>query len=438
MNVDEVKQSERLRGVIDLALRAVPDLRRNAETVEPIPAGRAPTFLRKASERLDWRRLPGLRPASAKPPNLTIDLIRNFSVFVLLPTLLLAIYLYGFASNQYISEAQFTVRGNVEPMEEASSAGQFSDLIQKHNSQDSFIVKDYIQSQTLVTKMEESLKVSAMFSRGEADFWSRYRPHQPIEDLTRYWRKQVIARIDVISGVITLTVRAFTPQDALTISREVIARTEVLINEISRNAQTDLVAHAEADAVRAQTRLREAHLALQTFRNRWGIIDPIKAAEATLTTLGSLRKDQLKAETDLQVLRGSNLDEKSRSIQTLVANLAAIQYQTKRLQDQLTTEGLSGSDPSNNMTRALLEYEGLQVEKTIAGKLNESANLMVDRARIAANKQQIFLATFVPPDLPIASLFPQRGYALTVGFFCFLVLWSSIALIVAGLKDQRL
>ena len=93
MNVDEVKQSERLRGVIDLALRAVPDLRRNAETVEPIPAGRAPTLLRRASERLDWRRLPGLRPVSSKPPNLTLDLLRNFGVFVLLPTLLIAIYL---------------------------------------------------------------------------------------------------------------------------------------------------------------------------------------------------------------------------------------------------------------------------------------------------------------------------------------------------------
>ena len=437
MNVDEVKQSERLRGVIDLALRAVPDLRRNAETVEPIPAGRAPAFLRKAGERLDWRRLPGLRPASSKPPNLIGDLIRNFSVFVLLPTLLLAVYFYGFAANQYIAEAQFTVRGNVEPMEDAS-VGQFADLVQKHNSQDSFIVKNYIQSQTLVTKMEETLKISAMFSRDEADFWSRFRPPQPIEELTHYWRKHVIARIDVISGIITLTVRAFTPEDALAISKEVIARTEVLINQISRAAQADLVAHAESDAVRAQTRLREAHLALQTFRNRWGIIDPIKAAEATLTTLGSLRKDQLKAETDLQVLRGSNLDEKARSIQTLVANLAAIQQQTKRLQEQLTTEGLTGTDPSNNMTRALLEYEGLQVEKTIAGKLNESANLMVDRARVAATKQQIFLATFVPPDLPHDSLYPRRGYSVLVGFFCFLVLWSSLALIVAGLKDQRL
>jgi len=437
MSVDEVKQSERLRGVLDLALRAVPDLRRNAETVEPIATGRAPAFLRKASERLDWRRLPGLRPASSKPPNLIGDLVRNFSVFVLLPTLLLAVYFYGFASDQYIAESQFTVRGNVEPMEDGS-VGQFADLIQKHNSQDSFIVKNYIQSQTLVAKLEESLKISAMFSRPEADFWSRYRPPQPIEELTKYWRQQVVARIDVISGIITLSVRAFTPEDALTISKAVIARTEVLINEISRAAQADLVAHAESDAARAQTRLREAHLALQTFRNRWGIIDPIKAAEATLTTLGSLRKDQLKAETDLQVLRGSNLDEKSRSIQTLVASLAAIQQQTKRLQEQLTTDGLTGTDPSNNMTRALLEYEGLQVEKTIAGKLNESANLMVDRARVAATKQQIFLATFVPPDLPIASLYPHRGYAVLVGFFCFLVVWSSMALILAGLKDQRL
>lgn len=437
MSTDEVKQTDRVRGVIDIALRSLPDLRRNAETVDPISRSRVPALLRRAQERLDWRQLPGLRPPPSKPVNLVRSLLRQFGFFVLLPTALAGIYFYVFAADQYVAVSQFAVRGNVEPMEE-SSGGQFSDLIMKHNSQDSFIIRDFVESRAIVAKMEESLHVSKMFSRPEADFWTRYQVDQSMEELVKYWNKHVGTRIEVLSGIITLSVRAFTPEDALAINRGIVERSEALINDISRRAQADMVKHAEAEAAKAQERLRNAHLALQVFRNRWGIIDPAKAAESTLTTITTLRKDRLKAESDLAVLRGSNLGEQSRSIQNLASTVAALDQQIKKLTDQLTSDGLSGSDASNNMTRALLEYEGLQVERVIATKLNESANLMVDRARIAANKQQIYLATFVEPALPDDSIFPQRGYSIMVVFFGCLVVWSSFALILAGINDQRL
>ncbi|MFD0936209.1 capsule biosynthesis protein, partial [Methylobacterium trifolii] len=381
-------------------------------------------------------RLPGLRPADPRPRSMTGTLVRRFSLFVLAPTAVIGLYLFVFAANQYIAEAQFAVRGNVEPMENIN-LGEYTSLIQKHNSQDSYIVRDYIESQAMVHTAEKNLGISKMFSRSEADFWARFNPPQPIEELTKYWREHVSARIDAISGVIQLSVRAFTPEDALAITKELVARSETLINQISKRAQADMLAQSEADAKVAQERLREAHLGLQRYRNHWGIIDPLKSAEATLTTLVSLRKDKLKAENDLQVLRGSTLDEKSRSIQVLVANVAAIDQQMKELQDQLTSEGMTVNG-APTMSNALLEYEGLMVERMIAEKLNESANSLLDRARVSSQKQHIFLATFVPPYLPTDSLYPHRGHALMVSFFCFLVLWSSISLVMGGIRDQRI
>ena len=436
MNVDEVKQGERLRGIIEAARNALPEVRRNAETIEPIPDRKLPALLRQAREKLDWTRVPGLRPRPRKEENLLPVLIRRFSLFVLLPTAIVAVYLFVFASDQYIAEAQFAVRCNVEPMGDVN-LGEFTSLIQKHNSQDSFIVRDFIHSQSMVELAEKELAVTKMFSRSEADFWARYNPPQPIEELTRYWRRHVEAQIDAISGVITLTARAFTPEDALAIAKQVVAKSEALINTISRRAQADMVEHALKDATEAQDRLKKAHLAIQHYRNRWGIIDPIKSAEATLITMTSLRKDKFKAENDLQVLRGSNLNENSRGIQVLVANIAAIDHQMKQLQDQLTSE-TAGATGAPNMTQALLEYEGLLIERTIAEKLNESANTILDRARVSASKQQIYLATFVPPVIPTDSLYPRRGYGLIIAFFCFLVVWSSVSLVLAGIKDQRL
>ncbi len=437
MSFDDVKADTREGEIVTFAAPTMTELRRSAETIRPVPEKRnARALVASVRERLDWTRLPGLRPRREDTSTYGSRIIRRISLFVLLPTLVVGLYLFGFASNQYIAEAQFAVRGNVEPMENIS-LGQYTNLIQKHNSQDSFIVRDFIGSQTMVEALEKSIGLSKLFSRPEADFWTRFDPSDPIEDLTKYWRRHVDAHIDSISGVIRLSVRAFTPEDALTIAHEVVARSEALINTISKRAEADMVAQAQADATTAQDRLRKAHLALQGFRNQWGVIDPIKTAEQTLTTLTFLRKEKLKAENDLQVLRSSNLDERSRSIQTLVANIAAIDQQMKTLQDELTNAG-AATGGGTNLTEALLQYEGLLVERTIAEKLEESANTLLDRARISANKQHIFLAIFVPPVLPTDSLYPERGHALLVSFFCFLVIWSSTSLLIAGVRDQRM
>ncbi|AWN45454.1 capsule biosynthesis protein [Methylobacterium terrae] len=431
MDADEVKRRDRLGSMIAFARRTVPDLRRNAETVEPIsPGRRLPALLNP----LRWTRVP-LVPAAGTQSRVLARLLRNIGLFVLLPTAVVGVYLVFIAADQYVVEARFAVRGEVEPMGNVQ-LGEFSSLIQKNNSQDSYIVRDYVQSQPMLESAQKELDVARMFTRDEADFWTRYSGDKPIEQLLKYWRKHVQVHIDLVSGVMTLTVQAFTPDDALAIGQHVVARAEALINAISSRAQQDMLRHSKDDLAATEERLRKAHLALREFRNRWGIIDPAKSAEATMSTLLSLRKDKIKAENDLQVLRGSGLDEKSRSIQTIVASLNATNQQIKQLEDTLTSDGMAVG--GRHVSDAILEYEGLMVERTIAEKLHDSATVMADRARVAANRQHVYLAVFVPPTRPELSTVPMRGHALFVAFFAFLVVWGCSSLLIAGVKDHNM
>ena len=444
MSSDEIKQETRVRqspsvqSLMDLARRSVPDLRRNAETIEPVPTGRKGALVARVRRTLDWTRLPGLRRrAEERPqPRLLVRLIRGYSLFVLLPTAAVGFYVFVLATPQYVAESQFAVRGNIEPMADVS-LGVYQDLIQKHNSQDSFILRDYIRSRPLVETVDAKFGLEKMFSQDGIDFWARYDAGQPVERLVRHWRRHVTPQIDIVSGVIRLTVRAFSPQDAVAISKEVIAQAETLINAISRRAQQDMLVQAQKEVDKAVERLKRARMALQEFRNRWGIIDPVQSAQATVTTIELLRKDKIKAENDLRVLRDSKLDERTRGIQVLVATVAAIDGQMKDLQNRLTTDGLV-TDASHNLTQALLEYEGLMVEQTIAEKLNASMNMILDRARVASSKQQIYLATFVEPLLPSYSAYPAPAYAVGVALFLFTMIWSALSLIRAAVVDNRL
>lgn len=433
MSVDEVKRRDKLGSVIAFARRSLPELRRDAETIEPVDAPRTRRML-QLLKPLRWTRL--IRTEEdVHPRRAGAGLIRGFGIFVLLPTALAGFYLFVLASDQYVVEARFAVRGEVLPLGEVK-VGEFASIIQKNNSQDTYIVAEYIRSKPMLESAQQTLDVKTMFMRHEADFWARYSGKAPIEELLKYWRKQVQASIDLISGIITLKVTAFTPQDALAIANHIVARSENLINGISERAQEDMLRHSREEVQKAGERLTRAHLALKEFRNRWGIIDPAKSAEATYMTLIDLRKEKIKLENDLQVLRSSSLDEKSRSIQALVANVAAIDQQMKHLQQTLTNDAMAVDTP--NAAQALLEYERLVIERTVAERLNESAVGMYERARIAASKQSIYLATFVPPAAPQYAALPQRPESLFVIFFCLLVTWGSATLLVEGVKDHNI
>ncbi|MFE1598045.1 capsule biosynthesis protein [Methylobacterium sp. ID0610] len=433
MSVDEVKRRDRLGSVIAFARRSLPELRRDAETIEPVDAPR-PRRMLQLLQPLRWTRL--IRTEEeVRPRRAGAGIVRGFVLFVLLPTAAAGLYLFLIASDQYLVEARFAVRGEVLPLGDVK-IGEFASLIQKNNSQDTYIVSEYIRSLPMLESAQKALNVRAMFMRDEADFWAKYSGKEPVEELLKYWRKHVQASIDLVSGIITLKVVAFTPQDSLAIANHIVGRAEALINVISERAQEDMLRHSREEVEKAGERLTRAHLALKEFRNRWGIIDPAKSAEATYMTLIDLRKEKIKLENDLQVLRSSSLDEKSRSIQALVANVAAIDQQMRQLQKSLTSDTMAVDAP--NAAQALLEYERLVIERTVAERLNESAVVMLERARIAASKQSIYLATFVPPAAPQFSALPLRGESLSVIFFCLLVTWGSATLLVEGVKDHNI
>lgn len=436
MNARDARLHDGVDGVVNVEPRALAELD-GAEAApvtarSPAPPARGRTIVNP----IRWGRTTRTPLPDGRAPNPLVSLARGFTAFVALPTAIVAVYLFVFASDQYVVEARFAVRGNVEQISTpGDSGGTSGTLSSRNNSQDGFIVQSYVESLPMVRAAEKALNISTLFSRGEADFWTRFDAAEPVEELVKYWRRHVTARIDALSGIITLETRAFTREDALAISRFVITRAEELVNEISRRAQEDTVRRNRDEVARAEMRLKAAHLQLQQFRNRWGIIDPGKSAEATLQTVASLRREKLKLENDLYVLRGS-LDEKARSIQTIVATLEAMNQQIDQLQEQLTSTAVNAAG-GTNVSQAILEYEGHVIERMVADKLYDSAQTMLDRSRLAADKQQVYLTTFVPPFLPEDSLYPRRWSTLFTLAFSFLVLWSIGALILAGVRDHK-
>ena len=357
-------------------------------------------------------------------------------IFVLLPTLVAFVYIAFIQTRQYLAESRFVVRSAVDP--KSSVGGDTLSIISKlggssgskSTAQDGFIVTDYIRGRTIVADIGGKGFMNGLFARPEIDYASRMAENASLEDMWKYWTRHVNATIDTISGVITLRVNAFSPQDALTVNENVLKLSETLINTISERSRNDAVRRAQTEVDLAGRRLVEAKTRLLEFRNRNVLIDPVVKAASIGDLIGKLKVKRIEIAINLSSLSGS-LSNDSPSQRLLSTQLSVIDKQIEELQGQLT-----GNADNPRVSAEISEFEQLKLTEAFEQTLYKISQSSYEKARQEAAKQQLFLVTIVKPLLPERPLVPQVGIDTFLFFSITLILYGIGSLLLASVKDH--
>ncbi|MCW5701015.1 MAG: hypothetical protein KIT82_00305 [Bradyrhizobium sp.] len=358
----------------------------------------------------------------------------SFLLCVIVPTLIAGLYLSVIASDQYVSEARFSVRRGTEtkmpPMLSGLSFLTSLTTSGASTMQDAFIVTDYVRSRTIIEDLGGKDVIAKIYAHPEADWFSRMRSDLPLEKVWKYWKRKVTATIDTQSGIVTLEVAAFSPQEALNLARLVVEKSEQLVNEISERSRRDALDRARSEVTLAQERVRKAREALLQFRNANSAIDPVANASSLSETVASLMRERIKLDNDRASLLGVVAAE-SPVRRQLDARIANIDKQIGSLRDQMTKEG-----QGNAISGQIAGYENRQLESQFAEKLYEVAQSAFEQARTEQDKKQLYLATIVKPTLPELPLYPRTGLGMFIVMAVCFVLWSMVALLLAAIRDH--
>jgi capsular polysaccharide transport system permease protein len=84
----------------------------------------------------------------------------------------------------------------------------------------------------------------------------------------------------------------------------------------------------------------------------------------------------------------------------------------------------------------MTSYEELASERRFAETAYQHALLRLDRARRDADRQQVYLATFVRPSLPEEPLYPRRLFSIGIVFLAAFAIWAIGSLIVQSIRDH--
>ena len=355
----------------------------------------------------------------------------SFAVMVVLPVAVTAIYYFAVAADQYVAEFRFTLN-TIDPPRLDPLSLFTGNATHSPAALDSQILIQYMTSRAIIDEIDGSLDLRQFFSPPQADWWARLPLPASIEALVRYWRGQVDPSYDPADGTVTVRVRGFAPTDALRLAQAIVAACEKLVNDLSLRARRDMLQHAEADLAQAETRLKSVLGDIRAFRDREGLIDPARTAEASGALQTRLRDELVRAGAELSTLKTYMRDD-APSVRVLQARIRSLQDQQRSLAHEMTDPDDSRSDA---LSRILGSYEELESEHKFAETAYQHALQGLDQARANADRQHVFIASFVPPSLPEEALYPRRWRSLgTVALMAFAV-WSIGGLTVQSIRDH--
>lgn len=376
----------------------------------------------------------------APPVRASITKRRHFGILfslvlcVLLPSAATALYLWGWATNQYASYVAFSVRN-----EQASSALEILGGITQlsgSSSSDTDILYEFIQSQELVAKIDTDLDLRTLWSKPghSADPLFTYQPPGTIEDLLDYWGRMVQISYDAASGLIELRVLAFDPNDARNIAERIYAECTAMINQLSDIAREDAISYARLDLDSAVEQLKVARAAITAFRNTNQIVDPTLDIRDQMGLLNTLQQQLGAAMVELDILRETTRADDPRITQTE----RKIRVIENRIEEERRKVGIgTGAEGGEVFADLVGDYERLIVDLQFAEQSYTAAQATYNGALAEAKRQSRYLAAHIRPTLAEKSQFPQRPTILAlVALFAFL-LWAVLVLVAYSLKDRR-
>jgi capsular polysaccharide transport system permease protein len=354
----------------------------------------------------------------------------TFIAFVVIPSAVVAIYYAFIASDQYISEARFSV--TIAQLPQVDGMQSITGLASIAVVRDTQIVTNYITSRAAVEALEKRIALRELYARETIDWWARFDPVKPVEKFVRYWDGKVATSISMPAGIVNLSVRAFSPEDANLIARTVVKLSEELINEQNERIHADAVSATQDDMRRATARLTTARLALERARVDSGLLDTGRAADALGKLLTEVRGQLLTLQGDY-TSRTRLISAEAPQMKLAAERIKVLQEQIVELEKRLINPT---GDSTNTVSTMMTRFGELELEKQVAEKLYAGAATSMEAARLLSEQRRMYLNAFVQPSMPEESRAPRRLLITFLFTLAALMCWGAFAGLIAVIRNH--
>ncbi|WP_233426761.1 RkpR, polysaccharide export protein [Rhizobium mongolense] len=359
----------------------------------------------------------------------------SFALVVALPTALASFYMFFIAADQYHSSAAFAVR-SIDGKVSGDLLGMFTQSTGGSTTgSDSYMLLDYIESERMIEAVEKVVDLDSVFARRGADFYFSMTSGLPIEERLEYWKRMVHVDYDHSSSILSLTIKTFDPESARNIASLIIGESERLINDLSLKARNDVLKASQDEVALAEARLSSARNALRNFRDLSQEADPVEAAKLVGQLVASLEQQLTQLNADLTTAR-TRMAADSPRIRVITTRIKSLEKQLEQ-EKQRFGSGAAGGADRGDVANRMLQFEELETEREFAEKAYTGALASLEQARMDANNEQRYLATFIQPTLSQLAQYPSRFMGAALVFLGCLFAWGVSVMAYYNIRDRN-
>lgn len=367
------------------------------------------------------------------PARARIALVRADKLFLLavvLPTLLAILYFGFFASDIYVSESQFVIRS--PDKQSTTGLGVLLKSSGFSSADDEvYAAQDYVQSRDALRALNANDAVARAYGNEHVSIFDRFNPlgfSGSFEALYKFYQGKVGVGYDTSSAVATLTVRAFSPDDAYRFNSQLLALAEGLVNRLNTRGRRDMIEYASREVQDAQMAARNAAVALAAFRNNHGVVDPEEQAKAQLAMISKLQDELIGSRVQLEQLQ--SMAPENPQVPILRTRIAGLQNQIDQQMGRVAGDRRS-------LSASAVQYEKLELERELADKRVAAAMTSLQSAEDEAQRKQAYVERIAEPSRPDEAAEPRRLRGIFATFMLGLIAWGIAHLLLAGLREHR-
>lgn len=356
-------------------------------------------------------------------------LFARLSIFVLLPTILAAIYFYTIATPMYAAKTQFVIQQADSPS--ASGMGGLLSKTPMATAQDSIAVQGYLQSQVAMQRLEQDNGFREHFSSPEIDVIQRLPPDASESAAYKLYKKNIRISYDPTEGVVKMEVTAADPQKAVEYSQALIGYAEEQVDQMTQRMREDQMKGARESYEDAERKYAEANSRVVELQQKFKILSSEAEVGLITTQIGQLETQLTQDQLSLAQME-SNANPNKARMEPLKRRIDTLQSQIAELRGKLTEEGQDGVSLAQVQSDLLVAQADAATRQML---LAQSLQAM-ETSRVEANRQTRYLSVAVAPVAPDEAAYPRAFENTLVVLLIFAGIYLMVSMTVAILREQ--
>jgi capsular polysaccharide transport system permease protein len=356
---------------------------------------------------------------------------RKIIAAALIASVAAAVYWLAIASDRYVSEAHVIIQRTDLP---GGQQVDFSSLLGGGGGgsrTDQLLLRDYLLSVDMLTKLDASLGLRAHYSDTARDPISRmWRQDLTIEWFQRYYLSRVSVEFDDYAGVLLIKAQAYDPKMAQAISARLVDEGERFMNALASNLAQEQVAFLEKQVNQMSVRALEARQAVLGYQNKKGLVSPQATAESIAGIVAKLEAQRTELQTQLSASQAYLVPKHPGIIQT-GQQIAAVEKQITQEKAKLTSAG------GQTLNRVVEEFQRLELNAVFAQDVYKTALVALEKGRIEATRTIKKVSVLQSPTTPEYALEPRRIYNTLVFLLIAMLVAGVLHLLAAIVRDHK-